>query len=438
MKLIPRYVLSRHIFLSVSCTQIERKHSFKLKIQTVTMSHQLKLNCPICNYSRLTNLSRHLTTVHAISGKERKTLLLRACFSVSSMQPDQPQPSIPEADSTPTQFGNSLPKTSPLPQQKKLPNPTSDQTAEDLIPCPYDNRISYERIWGTNVPVMDYDIFKLHHPFSMLVVVSSMQPDQPQPSIPEADSTPTQFGNSLPETSPLPQQKKLPNPTSDQTAEDLILCPYDNRISYERIWGTNVPVMDYDIFKLHHPFSMLVAGPRGTGKSEFVKQLLSLKHFIMTNPPERILWFYGRHQPELFCSLAQEIPCIEFYEGLPTNIEVMFDRHKGNICIIDDLMQSASGNQLVKNLFTNEFECVCCVRQSKFILYRKEMQNYLFEFNLHHGFQESERSISNLSSSISNVPTQPKFLQVSHEDATKDPYQYILDFHPNSPEFARV
>ena len=98
---------------------------------------------------------------------------------------------------------------------------------------------------------------------------------------------------------------------------------------------------------------MLVAGPRGAGKSEFVKQLLSLKRFIMTNPPERIVWFYGRHQPDLFRSLTQEIPCIEFYEGLPTNIEVMFDRSKRNICIIDDLMQSASGNQLVENLFTN-------------------------------------------------------------------------------------
>ena len=27
----------------------------------------------------------------------------------------------------------------------------------------------------------------------------------------------------------------------------------------------------YDIFKLHHPFSMLVAGPRGAGKSDFGK-----------------------------------------------------------------------------------------------------------------------------------------------------------------------
>ena len=92
----------------------------------------------------------------------------------------------------------------------------------------------------------------------------------------------------------------------------------------------NVPVMDYGIFKLHHPFSMLVAGPRGAGKSEFIKQLLPLKCYIMTNRPERIVWFYGRHQPDLFCSLAQEIHCIEFYEGLPTNteVEVMFDRSK--------------------------------------------------------------------------------------------------------------
>ena len=170
---------------------------------------------------------------------------------------------------------------------------------------------------------------------------------------PSICSATTHFGNSLRKTSSLPEQRQLPNPTSNENKDELIPCPYDSRINYERVWGTNVPVMDYDIFKLHHPFSMLVAGPRGAGKSEFVKQLLSLKRFIMTNPPERIVWLYGRHQPDLFRSLTQEIPCIEFYEGLPTNIEVMFDRSKRNICIIDDLMQSASGNQLVENLFTN-------------------------------------------------------------------------------------
>ena len=272
------------------------------------MFYQRKLNCPICEFPRLTNLSRHLTTVHDISGKERKCLLAKARFSVLSTQ-----------QSTPTQFGNSLPKTSPLPEQKKLPNPT-----------------------------------------------------------------PT-------------------NSTSDENEDQLIPCPYDSRISYERIWGTNVPVMDYDIFKLHHPFSMLVAGPRGAEKSEFVKQLLALKRFIMTDPPERIVWFYGRHQPDLFCFLTQEIPCIEFYEGLPTNIEVMFDRSKRNICIIDAEREWKSIGR--KPLYQWEtFESVRRVCQSKFILYRKEMQNHLLEFNLHCGFQESKRSIPNSPSSMSDVP----------------------------------
>ena len=36
-------------------------------------------------------------------------------------------------------------------------------------------------------------------------------------------------------------------------------------------------------------------------------------------------------------------------------------------------------------------------------------------------------------------PSKPKFLQVAYEDATKDPYWYLFfDFHPNSPEFAKV
>ena len=125
------------------------------------MSHQLKLNCSVCNYPRLTNLSDHLTKVHGINGQERKCLLAKTRFAVLSTQPDQPQPSIPQLHSTPAQFCNSFPKTSSLPEQKKLPNPvpynpTSDENKDELIPCPYDSGISYERIWGTNVPIMDY------------------------------------------------------------------------------------------------------------------------------------------------------------------------------------------------------------------------------------------------------------------------------------------
>ena len=132
----------------------------------------------------------------------------------------------------------------------------------------------------------------------------------------------------------------------------------------------------------------------------------------MTDPPERIVWFYGRHQPDLFCSLTQEIPSTEFYERLPTTIEVIFDRSKRNICIIDTLMQSTSGNQSVENLLKT-FASVCRFRQSKLILCRKQMQNHLFEFNLCRGFQESQRSNPNSSSGMADVPIQAQILTSS-------------------------
>ena len=180
--------------------------------------------------------------------------------------------------------------------------------------------------------------------------------------------------------------------------------------------------MDYDMFKLHDPFSMLVAGPRGAGKSEFVKQLLSLKRYVMTNPPERIVWFYGRHQPNLFCSLTQEIPCIEFYEGLPTTVEVMFDRSKRNICIIDDLMQSASGNQLVENLSTNGrqlYLSVVFVSQNLFYTGKKCRTislNSIYIVVFKNPIDQSQ--IRNLARQM--FPSKPKFLQAAYKEETKE------------------
>ena len=161
----------------------------------------------------------------------------------------------------------------------------------------------------------------------------------------------------------------------------------------------------------------------------------------MTNPPERIVLFYGRHQPDLFCSLAQEIPCIEFYEGLPTNIEVMFDRSKRNICITNDLMQSASGNQLVEDLFTDGRHLnlsVIFVSQNLFCTrkkYRTISLNSTYVVVFKNPREQSQ--IFHLACQI--FPSKPKFSQAAYEEETKDPYRYLfLDFHPNSPEFARV
>ena len=161
----------------------------------------------------------------------------------------------------------------------------------------------------------------------------------------------------------------------------------------------------------------------------------------MTDPQERIVRFYGRHQPDLFCSLTQEIPSIGFYEGLPTNVEVMFNRSKRNICIIGDVMQSASGNQLVENLFTNGRHLnlsVVFVSQNLFYAGKKCRTISLNSTHIM-AFKNlrDQTQIRHLTCQM--FPSKPKFLQAENEEETKDPYRYLfLDFHPNSPEFATV
>ena len=129
------------------------------------------------------------------------------------------------------------------------------------------------------------------------------------------------------------------------------------------------------------------------------------------------------------------------FVSLPTNIEVMFDRNKRSICIIDDLMQSASGNQLVKNLFTNGRHLnlsVMFISQNLFDTGKKCRaislnSTYIVVFKN----PRDQSQIRHLACQVS--PSKPKFLQVAYEDATKDHYRYLfLDFHHNSPEFARV
>ena len=64
---------------------------------------------------------------------------------------------------------------------------------------------------------------------------------------------------------------------------------------------------------LKHPFSMLVSGGRGAGKTEFTKKLLKSK--LIVPPPERIVWCYAKHQQELFEELMQL--GVEYLQGIP-------------------------------------------------------------------------------------------------------------------------
>ena len=85
------------------------------------------------------------------------------------------------------------------------------------------------------------------------------------------------------------------------------------------------------------------------------------------------------------------------------------------------------------------FESVCRVRQSQFFYTGKKCRIISLNSIYIVVFKNPRDQSQFRHLACQMFPSKPKFLQVAYEDATKDPYRYLfLDFHPNSPEFARV
>ena len=191
--------------------------------------------------------------------------------------------------------------------------------------------------------------------------------------------------------------------------------------------------------ELKHPFSMLVAGSRKAGKTEFTKNLLSSMNEIINPPPERIIWCYSKHQPKLFEELMSIHSGIEYTHGLPIGLETMFDRDKNNLIILDDMMDEASKDERVAQLFSrgrHDNLSVIFLTQNLFHKNQRSISlnsDYMVIFK-----NPRERSqIQSLGRQF--MPNKSKFLTWAYEDATEKPFSYLLlDMTPTMDDKYRI
>jgi len=115
-----------------------------------------------------------------------------------------------------------------------------------------------------------------------------------------------------------------------------------------------------DKLRFVHPFSMLVAGIRGTGKTSFALKLLQRNRELISPPPlDTIIWFYGAAQQDVFDSVRAAAfgQHVEFVHGLPKNktIQELVSELPGQrkLIVLDDLMGKASNREDVADLFTH-------------------------------------------------------------------------------------
>jgi len=94
---------------------------------------------------------------------------------------------------------------------------------------------------------------------------------------------------------------------------------------------------------LQHPFTAIVAGPTGCGKSEWVLQLIDHAKEMIEPPPEEIWYCYGEFQP-----IFGRYPDVKFHEGMPDFTK--FDSRRSTFLVLEDLMTET--NDGIANLFT--------------------------------------------------------------------------------------
>ena len=189
-----------------------------------------------------------------------------------------------------------------------------------------------------------------------------------------------------------------------------------------------------------HPFSMLLVGSRGTGKTEFTKTLLARQNEFISHKIDHVYWFSGSEQKS-FSQDMESVPSrVHFREGLPDEniIEYAKMRSGTRLIVIDDLMSEASKREDVLHLFTRGRHADISVI-------------FLSQNGFHQGkhFREVNRNSDYIvyfqntrdQTSISTVGSQMgvrSFLQKAFHDATKEAYtHFLIDYRADTPNMLR-
>jgi hypothetical protein len=168
--------------------------------------------------------------------------------------------------------------------------------------------------------------------------------------------------------------------------------------------------------RLKHPFTAIVAGPTGWGKSVFTFKLIRQSQHMIDPAPEKIIYCYGEYQ-EIF----NDYPQVTFIDELPDVSQ--FDGKQRTLLILDDLMTESNDN--VSNIFTkvSHHRNISVVYLSQNLFYGSK-RNRTMSLNTHYMVlfknPRDVTQVANLSRQM--YPGRGKFLVKAFKDATAKPY----------------
>ena len=196
-------------------------------------------------------------------------------------------------------------------------------------------------------------------------------------------------------------------------------------------------------FQLVHPFTCMVAGMTGSGKTVWVQSLLQQAQTVIDQPPERIIWCYSQWQ-NAYTQLLMMIPTIEFVKGIPESLEndSYLDVNIRNLIVIDDQMIEAGKDNRIVNLFTKGSHhrnlSVIYIVQN---LFHQGKGNRSISLNSHYLvlFKNPRDKLQILTLAKQMYPSETAWFIKEYEEAVRRPYGYLfVDLRPTTPERCRL
>lgn len=204
--------------------------------------------------------------------------------------------------------------------------------------------------------------------------------------------------------------------------------------------------MPHDI-RFQTSFNCIVSGASSSGKTTWVKNLLTLKSKLFTEEPAKVILFYKVMQDIYLemetTGLVNEL--ININEHFPTLDEIVEIVHGykdkgGSLLIFDDTMTDINPDfeQLFCNISHHENASIIFLTQNLF--YRNKSFRTM-SLNCHYMVlmknDRDKQQTSILAKQFS--PTNNAFIVQAFADATKKPYSYLLlDFKSSTPQNLRV
>ncbi len=191
-----------------------------------------------------------------------------------------------------------------------------------------------------------------------------------------------------------------------------------------------------DSLALQHPFTAIVAGPTGCGKTQLCMKLIKHSQTLIDPSPQRIVWCYGVWQDAFEnCDTV-----IEFYEGIP-DVSI-FDKSQRTLLILDDLMSEVSKSDTAENIFTRgSHHCNISVLYLTQNLFNKSKQNRTMSLNTHYIFAfKNPRDNTQIGVLARQMyPTKWRHMLEAFTDATSEPYSYLfIDLKPTTDDRYRL